>query len=86
MSIKYRDEIKTLNNMYQVSQLKMLRNLILKVIKLAKMKIHGCLQVKEAIIKALDKLSIYPDGNNTGLKSMAKKHNVEVDNVLLAII
>ncbi|NLY85958.1 MAG: histidinol-phosphate transaminase [Tissierellia bacterium] len=87
MSIKYRDEIKNIEPYVPgkpIEDVKKEFN-IEKVIKLASNENPlGCSpKVKEAIIKALDKLSIYPDGNNTELKkALAKKHNVEVDNVL----
>lgn len=87
MFIKYRNEIRNIEPYVPgkpIEDVKREYN-IEKVVKLASNENPlGCSpKVKEAIINALDKLAIYPDGNNTELKkALAKKYNVEVDNVL----
>ncbi|NLV89372.1 MAG: histidinol-phosphate transaminase [Tissierellia bacterium] len=87
MSIQFREEIKNIQPYKPgkpIEDVKREYN-IQKVVKLASNENPlGCSpKVKEAIIQALDKLAIYPDGNNTDLKNLlAKKHSVEVDNIL----
>lgn len=87
MSIRYREEIKNIQPYKPgkpIEDVKREYN-IEKVVKLASNENPlGCSpKVKEAIINAVDKLAIYPDGNHTELKNiLAKKHKVKADNIL----
>lgn len=87
MSIKFREEIKNLQPYKPGKPIEDVKREygLERVVKLASNENPlGCSpKVKEAIIKTLDELAIYPDGNSTELKEkLSSKLGVSVDEVL----